>query len=110
VPFLEIHGTADQNVAWEYGERSIVDWRAFDRCTETSDIVPIGPVTTTSWLMCANDTRVQFVSIDGADHPWPSQRTATLDGLPISFAVDATEATWSFFSSVLPGQTASRPA
>lgn len=109
LPFLEIHGTADQNVLWEFGQRSVVEWRAFDRCPDQSDLVVHGDVTTTTWSACANDTVVQFASIEGADHPWPSQRTPTFDGLEISSALDATEATWSFFSSVSPRRTASRP-
>ena len=110
VPFLEIHGTADQNVLWEYGQRSVSEWRAFDRCVDQANQVVERDVTTTTWSGCADNTVVRFVSIEGADHPWPSQRTPTFDGLAISSALDATEATWSFFSSVSPRQTASHPA
>ncbi len=109
VPFLEIHGTADQNVLWEYGQRSVSQWREFDRCTDENRQFITGEVTTTRWSTCADDTEVVFASIEGADHPWPSQRTPTFDGLEISLALDATEVTWSFFSSVSRRQMASHP-
>jgi polyhydroxybutyrate depolymerase len=108
VSFMEMHGTADQNVVWDYGERAISDWRGFDQCGGSNPPVADGTVTTTTWMHCSDDTRVLFISIVGADHPWPSQKTPTSDGLPISYAVDATETTWSFFSSVSREQKALR--
>jgi polyhydroxybutyrate depolymerase len=108
VPFLEIHGTYDQNVSWGAGEHSVAAWRQFNGCDGYGSRSTEGPVTTTTWGECRTDATVQFVSIDGAEHPWPSRRTPTNDDLNVSFAVDATEATWAFFSSVSPVQTASR--
>ena len=107
VPFLEIHGTYDQNVAWDAGQSSVSAWRFFDRCSDRSAQSTSGLVTTTSWEQCRGNATVEFMSIDGAEHPWPSRRTPTNDELNVSFALNATEATWAFFSSVSPAQTAS---
>ena len=107
VPFLEIHGTYDANVSFGAGESSVTAWRSFNRCTYRSEQTSDGAVSTTTWDECANDAKVAFISIDGAEHPWPSRRTPTNDDLRVSFALDATEATWAFFSSVSPVQTAS---
>ncbi len=109
LPFLEIHGTYDQNVAWDAGESSVSAWRWLDRCSDQSTQSTDGSVTTLTWAQCHGDAIVQFISIDGAEHPWPSRRTPTNDELNVSFALDATEATWAFFSSVSPAQTASSP-
>jgi polyhydroxybutyrate depolymerase len=107
LPFLEIHGTYDENVAWDAGASSVSAWRSFDRCYDQSTKSTVGSVTTTTWEQCRGNAMVQFISIDGAEHPWPSRRTPTNDELNVSFALDATEATWAFFSSVSPAQTAS---
>jgi polyhydroxybutyrate depolymerase len=107
LPFLEIHGTYDQNVAWDAGQSSVSAWRSFNRCSDQSTQSTDGSVTTSSWGQCRGDAIVEFISIDGAEHPWPSRRTPTNDALNVSFALDATEATWAFFSSVSPAQTAS---
>jgi polyhydroxybutyrate depolymerase len=107
LPFLEIHGTYDQNVAWDAGQSSVSAWRFFDRCSDQSTQSTDGSVSTTIWEQCRGNATVEFISIDGAEHPWPSRRTPTDDELNVSFALDATEATWAFFSSVSPVQTAS---
>jgi polyhydroxybutyrate depolymerase len=109
LPFLEIHGTYDQNVAWDAGQNSVLAWRSFGRCSDQSTQSTDDSVTTTTWDECRDDAIVQFISIDGAEHPWPSRRTPTDDELNVSFALDATEATWAFFSSVSPAQTALNP-
>jgi polyhydroxybutyrate depolymerase len=108
VPFLEVHGTYDQNVSWDAGEKSVAAWRQFNGCDGYGSRSTAGAVTTTIWDECRTGATVQFVSIDGAEHPWPSRRTPTNDELNVSFALDATEATWAFFSSVSPAQTALR--
>ncbi len=107
LPFMEIHGTYDQNVAWDAGQSSVAAWRSFDRCSDQSTHSSDGSVTSTTWEQCRNNSTVTFISIDGAEHPWPGRRTPTNDELNVSFALDATEATWAFFSSVSPAQTAS---
>jgi polyhydroxybutyrate depolymerase len=107
LPFLEVHGTYDQNVAWDAGQSSVSAWRSFDQCYDQGTQETSGSVTTTVWAQCRGNATVEFISIDGAEHPWPSRRTPTNDELNVSFAVDATEATWAFFSSVSPAQTAS---
>jgi polyhydroxybutyrate depolymerase len=109
LPFLEIHGTYDQNVMWDAGQSGVSAWRSLDRCSDQSTQSTSGSVTTTSWEQCRGNATVEFISIDGAEHPWPSRRTPTNDELNVSFALDATEATWAFFSSVSPAQTASNP-
>ena len=107
LPFLEIHGTYDQNVAWDAGASGVSGWRSFNRCSDQSTQSTDGSVTTTTWGQCRGIAIVEFISIDGAEHPWPSRRTPTHDELNVSFALDATEVTWAFFSSVSPAQTAS---
>lgn len=107
LPFLEIHGTYDQNVAWDAGESSVSAWRQFNGCDGYGSRSTDGSVTTTTWEQCRGNAMVEFISIEGAEHPWPSRRTPTNDELNVSFALDATEATWAFFSSVSPAQTAS---
>lgn len=107
VPFLELHGTADQHVAWDAGSSSVSLWRRFDNCADRSDQTRAEGVTTSSWSECADGATVSFVSIDNAEHPWPGQRVPSVDGETVSFAVDAAETTWTFFSSVSPVRTAS---
>jgi polyhydroxybutyrate depolymerase len=109
VPFLEIHGTYDQNVVWDAGQSGVSAWRFFNSCDNQSTQSTDGSVTTTTWEQCRGNAIVEFISIDGAEHPWPGRRTPTNDELNVSFALDATEATWAFFSSVSPAQTASNP-
>jgi polyhydroxybutyrate depolymerase len=109
IPFLEIHGTYDQNVVWDAGQSGVSAWRFFNSCDNQSTQSTDGSVTTTTWEQCQGNAIVEFISIDGAEHPWPGRRTPTNDALNVSFALDATEATWAFFSSVSPAQTASNP-
>jgi polyhydroxybutyrate depolymerase len=106
VPFLEIHGTDDEDVAWSAGENGVSYWRQFNGCGPQEIRNDAPGVTTMEWSRCRDGGIVKFITIDGANHPWPGRREPSPDGLPVSFAVDAAESTWSFFAS-LASRTAS---
>jgi polyhydroxybutyrate depolymerase len=114
VSLLLIHGTADTNHPLDGGKgsgvsgvlfrslaESIAAWLGAHGCTQpSSDPQPTAEgVTSTVWTGCTDDTRVERVIIDGAQHPWPganSDAVATqLSGTPTD-KLDATAAAWEF--------------
>jgi polyhydroxybutyrate depolymerase len=84
---LEIHGTADENVRYEYGEEAAAAWRSFDQCINTVGSTTYAETTTSS--TCAASTEVKLVTIDGGPHAWP---------------VGGAQTVWDFFAAqpVLP--------
>jgi polyhydroxybutyrate depolymerase len=83
VSVLEIHGTADENVPYEYGQEAAWSWQHMDSCAATAPVEQVDQFVVTSWTQCANDTTVELATIDGGPHAWPS---------------GAGELAWAFFS------------
>jgi polyhydroxybutyrate depolymerase len=79
---LEIHGTADQNVRYEYGEEAAAAWRALDECINTIRTSASSETVTSS--ACAASTEVKLVTINGGAHSWPG---------------DGAQKVWDFFAA-----------
>jgi polyhydroxybutyrate depolymerase len=82
---LEIHGTADQNVRYEYGAEAAAAWRALDDCINTIRTSASSETVTSS--TCAASTEVKLVTIDGGAHAWPD---------------DGAQKVWDFFAAQPP--------
>jgi polyhydroxybutyrate depolymerase len=84
ISMLEVHGTADKNVFYEYGRESAQAWRSFDNCVqELSTNVARG----LSVSACTNGTAVELLTIDGGSHAWP---------------FDGAQMVWNFFAEQPP--------
>jgi polyhydroxybutyrate depolymerase len=100
--FMEIHGTADRVVPYKGGSTPESDaaglppvtpvevsvtWMADALgCETTPDDATASKTTTETWSRCRDGARVQFVTLSGAGHSWPTGRT-----------FDATSAIANFF-------------
>ncbi len=112
VSLLAIHGDADQNhpinggvgdrsvsnVAYRSMATSLATWTSTQRCGAPTAPTTVGPLNTTVWRSCRDNTETRYVVVAGADHPWPgstADRTSALQGTP-STALDATATAWAF--------------
>lgn len=106
VPVIEIHGTADQVVPFDGGQLpdftqatqpvpSAIElaqhWATANGCAQPTTRTE-GPVSTTTWEDCRDETSVRLVAIEGAGHTWYAREFGPIDG-----AIDATETIATFF-------------
>jgi polyhydroxybutyrate depolymerase len=87
ISMLEIHGTADENVFYEYGEQSAQAWRSFDNCVREMSTNIAEGLSVSGSSACTNDTSVQLLTIDGGPHAWP---------------FDGAQTVWNFFAAQPP--------
>lgn len=96
-PLLAFHGTADRIVPFMGGltastasappaQPTIRKWARRDGCKRYVREVYVPGVTKETWDQCAADVQVQFYTLHGGSHQWPTGR------------VDAAELMWDFFS------------
>jgi polyhydroxybutyrate depolymerase len=86
----------------------IARWRTIDSCAAQPSTTISGAVTTTAWTGCAEGTEVVLVTVAGAGHQWPgstppspaARRVLAVD--EPSYALDATQTLWDFFSRSVP--------
>jgi polyhydroxybutyrate depolymerase len=83
IAMLEVHGTADENVLYEYGQDAVSAWRRLDGCTTTSIDATVGAFDLSTWSHCADSTVVELATIEGGPHDWPT---------------DGAQLVWSFLS------------
>ena len=72
VSLLEIHGTADENVPYEYGLDAVGAWREMDGCSTATGNDAIGIFRTITWTDCFDDAAVELATVEGGSHSWPS--------------------------------------
>jgi polyhydroxybutyrate depolymerase len=119
---MHIHGLDDRNVPFEGGVgskgvakdarpsvTSVIDhWRTVDGCAAPPTTTISGAVTTSEWTGCAEGTEVVLVTIAGAGHQWPGSAPPSAAARRIleidepSYALDATQTLWEFFSRTVP--------
>lgn len=109
MPVMEIHGTADETVA--YGGNilfapipTVIDyWVTFNQCSTPAVVTPI-PDTDTSDGCTAerqyygggnNGTTVEHYKITGGAHTWPG---SAFGGVGTNQDIDASKEIWAFFS------------
>ena len=89
--FMEIHGTADRVVPYKGGSTPesdavglppltpvevIVTWMVDALgCEATPNEATVAKTTTETWSRCRDGSQVQFVTLTGAGHSWPTGRT-----------------------------------
>lgn len=113
VSVLIIHGTADENLPFNGGvgakaldrhdvrpvSFAVDTWRSLDHCPSPPVSTKNGKVTRNLSSGCANNTVVDFYTIDGGGHSWPGgQRMLRLLDAP-SAAMNATQVVWDFFAA-----------
>lgn len=113
VAALIIHGTADENLPYNGGvgakaldrhqvqpvSFAVERWRSIDRCTAPPVVTTTGKVTRRLSSRCADNTVVDFYTIDGGGHSWPGgQRMMRLLDAP-SQTMNATQLIWDFFAA-----------
>jgi polyhydroxybutyrate depolymerase len=87
ISVLEVHGTADENVFYEYGAESTQAWRSFDNCLQAMSSSVANGLTVSGSAACTNGTAVQLLTIDGGPHAWP---------------YDGAQTVWNFFAAQPP--------
>jgi polyhydroxybutyrate depolymerase len=97
VSILEIHGTADQTVAYESVSDFVTGWVLRDGCTGGPALTHLAPgVDRFDWAPCTGGTEVEHVRIDGGAHAWPGA-TPPDPGPPAP--ISATAEAWRFFAA-----------
>jgi polyhydroxybutyrate depolymerase len=71
VAMLEVHGTADENVLYEYGQDAVSAWRRLDGCGPASSTATVGTFDLTTWSRCSDGTVVELATVQGGPHDWP---------------------------------------
>jgi polyhydroxybutyrate depolymerase len=105
---IHIHGTSDRLVPYTGGQGastvngpSIPDvnafWRKVDQCG-LPDITTNAPITT-STAGCADNRRVELITIAGGRHQWPGGTTFLERTSQTSHALNATQTIWQFFAA-----------
>lgn len=96
VALLAFHGTADPIVPFMGGrtastatappaQQTMRQWARRDGCRRYVREVPVPKVTRQTWDVCDDGTQVQFYTLHGGRHAWPTGR------------VDASALMWEFF-------------
>ncbi len=98
VPVLIVHGTDDLTVPYDGGETNTRTalrfgqftnasveyatsfWTENDDCDRDALVTGNPPITTDVYPECADETRVEVVTIDGGTHIWPRVDTLGVDG------------------------------
>jgi polyhydroxybutyrate depolymerase len=106
VPFLEIHGQADQLAPYggnpDSGMASVQTmlniWLGIDRCQNTNKVIfQKDDVTGTEWSHCAPGTVVEHYRISDGGHTWPGSSPIPSLGFTTQ-TIDANVVIWNFFS------------
>jgi polyhydroxybutyrate depolymerase len=106
VSILEMHGTADSNVAYDGGAvfngaaspsvtAVVRSWASLDGCAGNPTQSQSGITTTSAWKGCKGGTVVRLDSVGGGHHTWFG---STID--PVPGEPNANLTIWSFFSSL----------
>ncbi len=106
VPFLEIHGQADQLApyggnpgAGMASVQTILNlWLGIDRCQSTNKVIfQKADVTGIEWPNCAAGTVVEHYRISDGGHTWPGSSPEPSLGFTTQ-TIDANVVIWNFFS------------
>ncbi|HKV58067.1 MAG TPA: PHB depolymerase family esterase [Ktedonobacteraceae bacterium] len=106
VPFLEIHGQADQLAPYggnpDLGMASVQTmlnlWLGLDHCQDTNKVIyQKADVTGIEWPDCAPDAVVEHYRISDGGHTWPGSSPIPSLGFTTQ-TIDANVVIWNFFS------------
>lgn len=112
VSVLDIHGTADQVVAYFGSGRPtadgvppfVNDWVRRDGCSPRAVVRQLAPRTTSyRWGRCLGGVTVEHIKVRGGRHQWPGA-TPPDPGPPATICAACT--VWSFFSALRPRRRA----
>lgn len=106
ISVLEIHGTGDAVIPFQGGFTSglgefpsttsvMETWERVDGCADAPAVTRSGITTTSTWSGCRGEAVVALDAISGGKHVWFGPDYAAGD-------LDATRASWDFFSRVPP--------
>jgi polyhydroxybutyrate depolymerase len=106
IPFLEIHGQADQLAPYNgnpgSGMASVQTmlnlWLAIDHCQSTNKVIfQKADVTGLAWPNCALGTAIEHYRISDGGHTWPGSSPIPSLGFTTQ-TIDANVVIWNFFS------------
>jgi polyhydroxybutyrate depolymerase len=97
ISVLEIHGTEDTSVLYNYGSEAVQRWVGLDGCPATPTLTVNGITKTSLWNGCRANTVVRFDTVVGGHHQWFGSTFDPIPGEPDSNAL-----MWAFFSGLQP--------
>jgi polyhydroxybutyrate depolymerase len=107
LPFLDIHGLADQNAPYNGSEsmdflsipKVLNLWFAVDQCDTTNKqtIFQQADVTGYKWASCANGTMVEQYIVSDGGHVWSGSSIDRPDLGYTTHTIDANVVVWNFF-------------
>ena len=106
VPFLEIHGQADQfapydgnpNIGMASVETILNLWLSLDHCQDTNKVIfQKADVTAFEWSDCAPGVVIDHYRISDGGHTWPGSDPIPSLGFT-THTIDANVVIWNFFS------------
>lgn len=104
VSILEIHGTADGEVAYEGGrtrsgslapssQAIVTTWASLDACPAAATAQTTGPEQVMQWTGCGEGTTVALETVQGGHHVWFAPGLGPVDG-----SLDASQVIWDFLT------------
>ena len=99
VAVVAFHGTADQNILYDWIPAARTGWVSHNGCTGTETTQVSEHVSAQSAIGCTNGADVVFYTIDDGGHTWPgAEDNAGGVGLT-THEIDASELAWKFFAT-----------
>lgn len=100
VPVVAFHGTADENVPFEWAPAAVQDWATTNGCFPAGTSTAVSAhVDLVDYGGCTADAEVAFYIIDGGGHTWPGAADDAGGGGPTTHEISASEIAWQFFAA-----------
>lgn len=100
VPVVAFHGTADENVLFDWAPAAVEAWATTNGCSLTAQTTPISEhVELVAYHGCTSGADVAFYIINGGGHTWPGAADDSGGVGPTTHEISASEIAWQFFAA-----------
>lgn len=100
VPVVAFHGTADENVPFDWAPAAVQDWATTNGCFPAGTSTAVSAhVDLVDYGGCTADAEVAFYIIDVGGHTWPGAADDAGGVGPTTHEISASEIAWQFFAA-----------
>lgn len=100
VPVVAFHGTADENVPFDWAPGAVADWATTNGCSQAEQTTSVSKhVDLVVYQGCTSAADVAFYVIDGGGHTWPGADDDAGGVGPTTHEISASEIAWQFFQA-----------
>ena len=97
LPIIAFHGTADENIPFEYAPEAVAEWARADGCVSGPNREQVTEhVAAVAYADCDGRDVILYV-IEGGGHTWPGAEDDAGGAGPTTHEIDANELIWAFF-------------